>query len=198
MIGLERIVPILVFASWGLTLAVPGCERHPPTPEEYRAALEKMREKPIHFYGRVVYEDGIPAAGAVVELKIDSVEPVQTQLRANGFGDFVYHGSGSFLRVESVRGQGQWLYEADPMKTSKIVPQNIGYYYDDQVGYLYVPDEDSPAVFVLVRPGHDNVSVWPSRGGQECFPSGECVKNEPRIPREPSVSLKQDVAWPRD
>ena len=177
---------VLLGVLGGLT----GCDRATPTPEEYIAALQRSREKKIEFYGRVVYEDGTPAEGAVVVVYTSSVNPVEVELRLDSDGEFSFFGSGSSLRIEEIRGGGKWLYEESGIRTDEVVPGNRGYRYNPQPGSWYVPSRESPAIFVLVRENARRITAWPSRGGQDCGANGRCVVNTPSVPkRRPSVDI---------
>ena len=166
-----------------------GCDQAVPSQDEYIRGLREGREKKIEFYGRVVYEDGTPAEGAVVSVNTSSIKPVEIQLSTTSEGAFEVFGSGSSLRIESIRGSGSWLYEESPIQTDQVVPYNMGYNYNPQPGSWYVPSKASPAVFVLVRQGHRGVTAWPSRGGQDCGVNGRCVVNVPMVPKQPSVDI---------
>lgn len=183
----------LLFAS--------ACDDRDPYDAQYEIAAA-AEERRIEFPGRVVYEDGTPASGVVVVLRIwyrdtsmqgiDQFASRDVRIRTDTNGRFEFTGSGSSLRIMEVSGDGKLLHEQDGFQLAgeTKVPGNLGYHYNQKTGGWYVPSEESPAVFVLVRNGHHGVTAWPSRGGKDCFNNGTCVTNKPEVPKEPSVDYE--------
>lgn len=174
--------------------------------EKYLEAAAAAEQHDVVFHGRVFYEDGSPAADAVVLIRLDTRDPSRRgidqfvsralRLRTDQSGRFNVHAQGSALRIEEIRGQGKWLYEGYPFMTSKKQIGNRGYDFGSTPSVRYVASDESPAIFVLVRDGHQGVKVWPSRGGKDCFVDGTCITNLPEKPREPSVDYEAMAAVP--
>ncbi len=135
---------------------------------------------PISFFGKVVDQDGLPISGAAVSISIENFDP-KSALATSGNhfekrliskitdsgGGFVIQGEfGSSLSIEKISQPG---YVAMPEDDWTYEPywKNLSFdYWHAQGHYLYVPDQQKPAIFPL-RKIDEARRIGPSKGGTE-------------------------------
>lgn len=169
--------------------------------------ISKGAETEIRFRGRVVGEDGTPLADANVDIILESNRgaqgttglnaiPREISLKTDSNGEFLIEDSCRMLRIKTIDGPGEWLYDESGSQRNPYVLSNKQFGFAKYAGNaFYIPDETSPAVFVLVRPGHV-INAWPSRGGVDGYTTGRRYVNAPLVPERPSIPLTQtNAGW---
>lgn len=167
-------------------------------PDQWVQRQQRAHQEPFTFYGKVVDAAGQPIAGAELELvvRLPGSEPNQKDrvVVTDQHGRFELSDKGSQVWVMEVRGAGHLLYDRNTSQVSSdgFIKHDTRSYSFSRTGqtFTYVPDQNDPAVFVVVQNG-DLITAWPSRGGRDVHVSTGRTPppNLPRRPREPSVDI---------
>jgi hypothetical protein len=176
-----------------LALSAPlgGCDR--------RSQLAGQTNTTMTFHGLAVDSEGLPMPGLTFVFNVESYPKdwtYQTAARLNDVtelrattgpdGRFAADVEGCYLRL--LRIEGTHLRELRDTDTLSGAVRTRNFALIDWGEVQYRSDPNRPATYVFLRDGGTEVSVLPSRGGDDLLDARPTWgRNEPKWPNQPSV-----------
>ena len=167
-------------------------------------AMDRRGNLDTRFYGLVVDQDGKPLSSTNIEVEISAFNenwayekerermtytPLTVVSDSNG--RFEFGARGNYVRIKVVSlGRYRWLYDTEIARSSTrpFAENRFFRFATDGKPGPYLSNPASPAIFVMIREGVNEVRAKPSRGGEDLNRAYNTrIINQPVWPYRPSL-----------